>query len=177
MAEIKSTLDIIMEKAKKFSVTEDEKKGFKRQELEGKIKGLLQKALDGVMDPERLSVELAALLTKDKDLVGQIVKEEVVARIEPNANNDGLLKILENVSGRASSAIRKVLGEFEKKGDKEKESCRKTLVENFRKKGISGSAVLPNLDADPDWLRARSEVKRQLQKEIREQLKSLPTSP
>ena len=49
MAEIKSTLDIIMEKAKKFSVTEEEKKGFKRQELEGKIKGLVQKALDGVL--------------------------------------------------------------------------------------------------------------------------------
>ena len=43
MAEIKSTLDIIMEKAKKFSVTEEEKQGFKRQELEGKIKGLVQK--------------------------------------------------------------------------------------------------------------------------------------
>ena len=43
MAEIKSTLDIIMEKAKRFSVTEEEKKGFKRQELEGKIKGLVQK--------------------------------------------------------------------------------------------------------------------------------------
>jgi hypothetical protein len=62
------------------------------------------------------------------------------------------------------------------KTDKQKDSRRKALLESFKKKGISGSAVLPNLDADPEWLRARSEVKGQLQEEIRERLKSLPTS-
>jgi hypothetical protein len=167
MAEIKSTLDIIMEKAKKFSVTEEEKQGFKRQELEGKIKGLVQKALDGVLDSERFQVEVTALQTKEKDLVDRILKEEVVARIELGANNEALLKILENVAGPASPAIRKVLAEFEKKAESEKESRRNRALENLRKKGISGSAVLPNLDADPEWFRAKSDLKRQLQAEIR----------
>ena len=81
MAEIKSTLDIIMEKAKKFSVTEEEKKGFKRQELEGKIKGLVQKVVDGVMDSERFQVEVTALQTKEKELVDRILKEEVVVEL------------------------------------------------------------------------------------------------
>jgi len=44
------------------------------------------------------------------------------------------------------------------------------MVENFKGKGISGSAVLPNLDADPDWLRVRSELKRELQEAIRGRL-------
>lgn len=176
MGEIKSTLDIIMEKAKRFSVTEEEKKGFKRQELEGKIKGLVQKVVDGVMDSERFQVEVTALQAKEKELVDRILKEEVVARIELGSNNEALLRILENIAGPASPAIRKVLAEFEKKAEKEKESRRKTAVENLKKKGISGSAVLPNLEADPEWIRMRSEVKRQLQKEIRERLKFLPTS-
>jgi hypothetical protein len=176
MAEIKSTLDIIMEKAKKFSVTEEEKQGFKRQELEGKIKGLVQKALDGVLDSERFQVEVAALQAKEKDLVDRILKDEVVARLEAEANSEALLKILEYAAGPASSAVREVLAEFEKKGEKQKESRRKACLDNLKKKGISGSAVLPNLDADPDWLRVKSEVRRQLQEEIRERLKSLPTS-
>jgi hypothetical protein len=176
MAEIKSTLDIIMEKAKKFSVTEEEKKGFKRQELEGKIKGLVQKVVDGVMDSERFQVEVTALQTKEKELVDRILKEEVVARIELGANNEALLKILENIAEPASPAIRKVLVKFEKKAESEKESRRKTAVENLKEKGISGSAVLPNLDADPEWLRSRSEATRQLQDEIKERLKSLPAS-
>ena len=176
MAEIKSTLDIIMEKAKRFSVTEEEKKGFKRQELEGKMKCLVQKVVDGVMDSERFQVEVAALQAKEKDLVDRILKEEVVARVELGSNNEALLRILENIAGPASAAIGEVLAEFEKKGEKQKESRRKVLVDNLKKKGISGSSVLPNLEADPEWIRTRSEVKRQLQEEIRERLKSLPTS-
>jgi hypothetical protein len=162
-----------MEKAKKFSVTEEEKKGFKRQELEGKIKGLVQKVLDGILNFERIQTEMAALQTKGKDLVDQFLKGEVVARLEVEANSEALLKILENIAGPASSAVSKVLAEFEKKAEKERESCRRALVENFKTKGISGSAVLPNVDADPEWLRSRSEATRQLQDEIKERLKSL----
>jgi hypothetical protein len=170
MAEIKSTLDIIMEKAKKFSVTEEEKKSFKRQELEGKIKGLVQKVLGGILDSERFQVEVAALQAKEKDLVDQVLKEEIVARIELGSNNEALLKILENIAKPASQAVRKVLAEVEKKAEEEKEIRRKALIESFKKKGISGSAVLPNLDADPEWARGRAEMRRQLQEEIRKQL-------
>jgi hypothetical protein len=171
MGEIKSTLDIIMEKAKNFSVTEEEKQGFRRQELEGKIKGLVQKALDGILDFERFQVELAALQAKERELVDQILRDEVVARIEVEVNSEALLRILENAAGSEKVAVNEALAEFEMKTAQQKGSHRKTLLENLKKKGISGSAVLPNLDADPEWLRARSELRRQLQEEIRERLR------
>jgi hypothetical protein len=167
MAEIKSTLDIIMEKAKKFSVTEEERQGFKRQELEGKIKGLVQKTIDGILDVERFQVEVTALRAKDRDLVDQVLKEELVTRLEVETNSEALLKILENVSGPTWDAVKKVMAEFERKGEKQKNSRRKTMLESFSKKGISGSAVLPNIDADPEWIRAKSEMRQQLQGEIR----------
>jgi hypothetical protein len=167
MAEIKSTLDIIMEKAKKFSVTEEEKKGFRRQELEGKIKGLVQKAVDGVLDDQRFQTDVLALQSKEKDLVDQILQNEVLARLEVEANSEPLLKILESAAGSAKGAVKKALTDFELKAEKQKDSRRKTLLESFRKKGISGSAVLPNLDADPEWLRTKSEMRQQLQGEIR----------
>lgn len=170
MAEIKSTLDIIMEKAKKFSVTEEEKQGFKRQELEGKIKGLVQKTLDGILGSERFQVELAALQAQEKAMVDQVLKEELVARVEVETNSEALLKILEDVSGPAWATVRKVLADWEKEGGKQKDSRRRTMLESFSKKGISGSAVLPNLDADPEWARIKSEMRRQLQEEIRKQL-------
>jgi len=168
MAEIKSTLDIIMEKAKQFSVTEEEKQGFKRQELEGKIKGLVQKALDGILDSERFQVEMVALQAKEKDLVDQILKDEVVARIEVEVNSEALLKILENAAGSGKAVVKKTLADFEIKTAKQKDSRRKALLESFKKKGISGSAVLPNVDADPEWARFRLEMRRQLQDAIRE---------
>ena len=167
MAEIKSTLDIIMEKAKKFSVTEEEKQGFKRQELEGKIKGLVQKTIDGILDSERFQFEVTALQAKDRDLVDQVLKEELVTRLEVEQNSQELLKMLEYVAGSTSSRVRKVLADIEQKGEKQKEIRRKTLLESFKKKGISGSAVVPNMDADPGWARIKAEMRRQLQEEVR----------
>jgi hypothetical protein len=172
MAEIKSTLDIIMEKAKRFSVTDEEKQGFKRQELEGKIKGLVQKTVDGILDSERFQVELTSFQTRDKDLVDQILKDEVVSRLEVEENSEALLKALEYAAGSSSSAVRKVLGESVENAEKQKELHRKALLHEFKKRGISGSALLPNLDADAEWLRARSELKRKMHQQIRELLKS-----
>jgi hypothetical protein len=40
-------------------------------------------------------------------------------------------------------------------------------LESFKKKGISGSAVVPNVDADPEGARFRLEIRSQLQEEIR----------
>jgi DNA-binding protein YbaB len=175
MAEIKSTLDIIMEKAKKFSVTEEEKEGFRRRELEGKIKGLVQKTLDGILDSERFQVELTALQAKDKDMLDPILKEELVARMEVEANSEALLKMLKSTAGPAWESVRKILADFESKALRQKDSHLKILLENLRKRGVSGSSVLPNLDADSEWLRVRSELRMQLQERIREQLKPLQT--
>lgn len=176
MAEIKSTMDIIMEKAKKFSVTEEEKQGFRRQDLEGKIKGLVQKTIDGILDSERFRGELAALQAKDKDLVYPILKEELVARLEVEANSEALLKMLKNTAGPAWESVRKILADFESKARRQKDSHLKILLEHLRKGGISGSSVLPNLDADSEWLRVRSELRMQIQERIRDQLESLQTS-
>ena len=173
MAEIKSTLDIIMEKAKKFSVTEEDRQGFKRQELEGRIKGLVQKTIDGILDSERFQVEVSALQSKDKDLVIQVLKDEVVARLEVEGNGEALLGILENAAGTASPAVNRVLAAFEKRVEQQKESRGRVLLDSFKKKGISGPAVLPNLDADPEWLRTKAEMRRQLQEELRSRLKAI----
>jgi len=113
---------------------------------------------------------------KEKDLVDQVLREELVARLEVEANSQELLKMLEYAAKPSSPAVKKALGEFGKKAEKQKEARRKGLLDELKRKGISGSAVLPNLDADPEWAEARSELKSQLQGAIREQLKSLPPS-
>ena len=69
MGEIRSTLDIIMEKTKGLSMSEEEKKAFKKQETAGKIRGLIQKYLDGTVAMDKLKVEIAALAEKNQDMV------------------------------------------------------------------------------------------------------------
>jgi hypothetical protein len=169
MAEIKSTLDIIMEKASKLTVTEEEKRDFKRQELEGRIRGLVQKYLDSFIDMDRLKAEVGLLQREEEQTVRELIQEDVLGRIQPGQNNDPLLDLLSKTMGMNAGPIEELLDRFEKRMVREKEGREKTLGEDLRRKGISGSAVIPNLNADKTWIQTLSEAAQ----EFREELKSL----
>jgi hypothetical protein len=167
MAEIKSTLDIIMEKAKKLTVSEEEKVAFKRKELEGKIRGLVLKYLESFIDLDRLKAELTPLQEEEKEMVREILKEDVLSRIQLGQNNDPLLNMLSNTIGMNIASIKELLNQFEKRMDREKESRKKILEEELRKRGISGSAVIPNLDADKTWIKTLSEAAQEFREELK----------
>ncbi|MGD2125044.1 MAG: hypothetical protein PVG99_03120 [Desulfobacteraceae bacterium] len=153
MGEIKSTLDIIMEKTKNLTVTEEEKRAFKQQEMEGMVKGLIQKFLDGILTLDRFKIEITALQGKDKEMVDSIIGEESLARIKLEEDNEPMLKILESTIGMDTGPIRETLDGYEGKLSLEREEHEKALLERLKKRGISGSAVIPNIEADPEWRR------------------------
>jgi hypothetical protein len=168
MAEIKSTIDIIMEKAKKLTVTEKEKLAFKRKELEGKIRGLVQKYLDSFIDLDRLKVEIAPVQREGEEMVRELIEVDVLGRIQLGQDNEPLLDMLSKTIGMNIGPIRELLNQFEKRMDREKESREKMLEEELRKTGISGSAVIPNLNGDEEWLRTASELNQLFREKMKE---------
>ena len=166
MAEIKSTLDIIMEKAKKFTVTEEEKKGFRRQELEGKIRGLIQKYVDGILSPEKLDEEVKSLCGDDPVTVGRLMREEAIARIRPGDDNQPLLDIL-SATGMETKPIKELLRTFHGELKRKRQRCENVAREELAKKGISGSAVTPNLNADEAWRNTLSETAHAFKEKLR----------
>jgi len=158
MAEIKSTMDIIMEKAKKYSVTEEEKKAFKRREVEAKIRGLIQKYVDGIVDSQRLEEEIAELRQEGQEEPERLVRKETLDLVQPGESNAPLLEILSSVAGMDIGPIKKLLNDFDSRMGDERAKHEKALRADLQKKGISGSAVIPNLDADEEWLRVKSEA-------------------
>jgi hypothetical protein len=170
MGEIKSTMDIIMEKTKGLTMTDEEKQEFRRQEMEGKIKGLIQKYADGLMGPERLKEAIANLRARKQEELEQLIRKETMALIEPGESNAPLLEILSSVVGMDVDPIMKLLDDFDSKIEYERAGREQVLREELRKKGISGSAVIPNLDADEEWVKVRSQTTRT----FKDELKSLP---
>jgi DNA-binding protein YbaB len=166
MGEIKSTLDIIMERTRNLTMTEEEKRAFKEQEMAGKVKGLVQRYLDGSMDLKRVKVEVAGLLEKDKDMAGWLIKKEVMDRIEVGKNNEPLLDLLENTIGMHGTPIRKMLAAFEQRLKHEGEAREKAIGETMKKRGISGSAVLPNLEADQEWRSRTMEIEKEMKERL-----------
>ena len=166
MGEIKSTLDIIMEKTKGLTMTDEEKKSFKRKDVEGKVKGLLQKFLDGLRNLERFKKEIEAFGDEQYDMAKRCVAEECVGRIDPEGDNAPFLDILENIGGVDTQPMRKSLSEFQRELEKRRTDRGKLQRKKLEKQGISGSAVIPNIKANPEWVRCASELREKFHQKI-----------
>jgi hypothetical protein len=167
MSEIRSTLDIIMEKAKGLTATDEEKEGFRKREMEGKIRGALQRFLEGLMALDGLEEELGVVGGDRQDWAKEILSEECLGRIDPEKDNASVLKVLEDLLDMDIRRLHQMLSEFRgqmKKRGQEHEKRMRLRLENL---GVSGSAVTPNINADPEWLRYLSELREGFREKLR----------
>ena len=158
MGEIRSTLDIIMEKTKGLTMTEEEKVAYKQKELVGKVRGLIQKYLDKPLSEDRLQVEVTALGEKDQDEIKQVIIDETIPKIALGEDNEPVLTILESATGLDTTPIKEILTDFEGRLEQERNVRKKTMMDRLEERGISGSAVIPNIAADPEWARSVAQL-------------------
>jgi hypothetical protein len=166
MAEIKSTLDIIMEKTKGLTMTEEEKETFRKKETEGKVRGLLQRFLDGFIDSERLRNEIGGLGEKRYAVARETLLRECMGRMEPGADNTILLDALENAVGLDIAPVQKIILDYNQDLAQKKMDRKQVLQKNLEGLGISGTAVIPNIHADQEWIRYLSEMNKGFQKKL-----------
>ncbi len=166
MGEIKSTLDIIMEKTKGLTMSEEEKEAFQQKETEGKVRGFLQRHIDGVIDLERLKTELSGLGESVQASARELLKQECLGRIELGVDNARLLQVLQEVLEFQTSRIEKSLSDYGHELRKRRKKREQELLKGLKKRGISGSAVIPNVEADAEWkndvLKAKEEFRARL---------------
>lgn len=151
MGEIRSTLDIIMEKTKGLTMSDEEKRALREREISGRIKGLVQRYRDSLLDLDRLKVEMAHLQERDKEAADRLIREELFMRLEPENDKVGLLRALEEILKIDAEPIRQRLSDLKAELEEDRSAYEKVLLERLRKRGISGSAVMPNVAADGDW--------------------------
>jgi len=162
MAEIKSTLDIIMEKARGLTITKEEKEEFQKREMEKKVRGLLQKFLDNFLDLERLKAEILSLGEDGQPMARDILLKECLDHLAPAADNGPVFDVLEQVAGIDVTPYQEILSAFEGELERKKALCEKETRQRIAKRGISGSAVVANIHADPQWHRYLSELEHEL---------------
>ncbi|SEM55818.1 hypothetical protein SAMN04489760_12212 [Syntrophus gentianae] len=158
MAEIKSTLDLIMERTKGLTMTEEEKKALHSRELRGRVKGWVQKCLDGTLDLVRLQEEIEKGKATEPELLSALFSE-LLERIDPDGENDLLFQIMEGVLRRDAAPLRGLIGGYEAEHAEKTQAMTVKAKNDLAQRGISGSAVLPNLDRDLQWKRDREQLK------------------
>ena len=167
MGEIKSTLDIIMEKTKGLTMSEEEKEAFRKKETEGKVRGLLQRFLDGFIDAERLKNEIESLGEKRYAVAKESLIGECMGRMEPGLDNAILLDALENAADLDIAPIQKIILDYKQDLEQQEMDRKQILQKNLKELGISGSAVTPNIHADQEWIRYLSEMNKGFQEKLK----------
>ncbi|MDY6970796.1 MAG: hypothetical protein SV775_00545 [Thermodesulfobacteriota bacterium] len=162
MAEIKSTLDIIMEKTRGLTMNDEEKRAFQKSEVEGKVGGAVQRFLDGLINRRRLTREIDALVEDYHEMATQAVIRECLDRIDPKRDNTPILDVLEDLGGLDPAPFREIIAESHRDLEQRKTDRQSALLSNLDKKGISGTAVIPNIEADREWARYVSETEKDL---------------
>jgi hypothetical protein len=166
MGEIRSTMDIIMEKTKGLTMTEEEKEAFRKKETEGKVRGLFQRFLDGFIDAERLKDEIGSLGEERYAVAREPLLRECMGRMEPGADNTILLDALENAAGLDIAPIEKIILDYNQDLEQQEMDRKQVMQKNLKRLGISGTAVIPNIHADQEWIKDLSEMNKGFRKKV-----------
>jgi hypothetical protein len=149
MAEIKSTLELIMERTKNLSMSPEEKEENRRQEWLKKARGWNQRFLDDLISLDKVKEEF---FTPDPPKEWpKILKEELVAGLEPGRDNEKRLLLMETLLSVPAVPYREIIASFNQMVDQEEERQKNRLIEQWANQGISGSALVPNLKGDSFW--------------------------
>ena len=159
MAEIKSTIDLIMERTKSLSASPQERESYQRQEREKRIRGLVQRLLDDNITLDGVKDEL----DKDKKIgsaaeVTDLLKNALAGHVDPEADNERLFRFVNERVGTSLCMLREALTACSEEAASRKAVLAERQKKDLESRGITGGAVLPNAEADPQWKARREEM-------------------
>jgi hypothetical protein len=160
MGEIKSTLDLVMEKTRHLTLSQEEKRVQKRIEVSKRLQGLLQKYQDNLLKKENLKKEIDNLKTAYDLKVNETLADLLLNGLRLDRDNRLFLELLNESFGLNLSGLEVVFQNFKaavKFATKERVDQIKTDLS--KKRFISGSAVVPNLESDREWLLMLDHIK------------------
>ncbi|MCE5333859.1 MAG: hypothetical protein LLG06_04660 [Desulfobacteraceae bacterium] len=168
MAEIKSTIDLIMERTRHLTMSEEDRREQAASEFKAAVNRLILQFLDGGIDLDKFAQEFNAM-ERSAGNVGLAIAE-AARRIDPAGDNRMILDLLRFGLNADISQISAVLDGYRKALDGEDLGAMERMVDRLFQKGITGSAVIPNLRFDEKRAGRRKEIEQQFQNDLQSAL-------
>jgi hypothetical protein len=169
MGEIKSTLELAMERTRNMVLSDKERQEQALAEFRGHVNGLLQRFRDGVLSQEEFRRELDQLQSGSEPSYAKALMEEAAKRIDPDQDNAWAMNLLEHICGVPVDGLRSILDEYGERMVSAGEGRAARIVENLEGAGISGSAVVPNLSGDGEWLEVHTRLRQDFGRSLKEE--------
>jgi hypothetical protein len=171
LAEIRSTIDLMMERTKGMSLSSEERDRLHREELAKRAKGFRLKLMENRSTVDDILEAMNEDSDEDRLLLDSMLWEEIFDGLPDDKSIPRFLDLMEQLpTGKAKPTVLKEMRLFFKDAAKGRSVDRKKLLTRERKRltaaGISGTAVVPkvskNLKANSGFLSKIEEFKHQL---------------
>jgi hypothetical protein len=174
MAEIKSTLELVMERTRHLKLTEEEKLEQAMAEFRKGLSGLIQRCRDGALTADRFREDLHQLQANMQVTDRDIPLDEITKRLELDGDNEWAFNLLAEAFGIDPSGSTAVYEEYREAvagaALDRADEIRKELGE---KQGVFGTAVVPNLKADREWAMTQQRLRERFEPILANELANL----
>lgn len=159
MAEIKSAIELAMERTKHLIMDKEEKEVFAAQEVESRVKALLRRYMEDMIDKEEVAKEYA-MIKGDESNKKSILISFFMEHFNFREDNKKLITLFDIAKIDLSREVKQKMETMQKKFQEEIEKRRtvmsEMIVSKLKTMGIEGDGITPNLEA---WSDCEKEVK------------------
>lgn len=155
MAEIKSTLELAMERTKKIGISEKERNEIKQKEIGQKVSALSIRYMEGHLSLSEILREMERMDEKTQTIAKDAFLSQWIGALSLKDEDERLLTGIESLKHRSADQLKEkhhqLLSRYRREKEKVKEKVRAQLTEALKREGIYGSAVEFNIEASPLW--------------------------
>jgi hypothetical protein len=180
VAEIKSTLELAMERTKKITISEEDREEIKQKETLEKVNVLFHRYGEGHLPLNEILREIERMDQKMRTMVKEVLLSRWIEALSLSDKEESLFKGIESLKQRSIDDIKRkfhhLLTEYQQEKKKIKQAERDQLEEVLRREGIFGSAVEPNIERSEIWKKESEKLDHSYTmklEEIKEHLRSL----
>ncbi|MDR2018714.1 MAG: hypothetical protein LBQ00_07585 [Syntrophobacterales bacterium] len=161
MAEIKSAIELAMERTRNLIMDDHEKREFQKKDLENRVRALLRRYLEGITEMDRAMTEMDEIEAeprfKQKFLVNLLIEDLDITK--ENGRALDLLHLVGNgLSGRIVARLDEIRDEFVLEMEKKKSVVRSKIESRLEGMGIAGNGLDINVEAWEEWDDARAKT-------------------
>jgi uncharacterized membrane-anchored protein YjiN (DUF445 family) len=172
MGEIKSAIELAMERSKRFVISKEDREAIREKEILQKAASLFYRYQDGHIPFHEIEREIEKLEEEIRGPVKEALLSQWVEALSLSGDPGRILDGIESLRGRDFNKVREkvrgLLQEYVGEVEAEREKKRRILEEALRKEGIYGEAVDPNLEGNEEWKALVNTLHHSYQKRLEE---------
>ncbi|NLW35527.1 hypothetical protein [Syntrophorhabdus aromaticivorans] len=161
MAEIKSAIELAMEKTKDLVVGGEERRTIATREAESKVKAVVRRYLGDMTSQEDAAREFDEI-DADRRLKGSVLVETLVEEFDVKKSPERLLALFGltgiDLEGSLRNEFATLQGQFQEEMARKEKTIRGKISDSLAFLGITGTGIEPNLAAWDEWTEGAEEA-------------------